>query len=50
MSEKALCVTCGMWKSKDKFLEGDCTCSDCYEEDKSGINYDLNDSGEVIEL
>ncbi len=47
-SESALCVTCGEYKDREKFEEGDCTCSDCYDAGRSSVNYEL-DGGEVVE-
>lgn len=47
--KEALCVTCGEFKPAFKFEEGDCTCHDCNDEGRGGVNYDLDDDGEVVD-
>lgn len=34
-----LCVTCGQLKAGALFVEGDCTCQDCYDDGQSGVNW-----------
>ena len=47
-NETSLCVTCGEYRPDRMFVTGDCTCLKCYDEGRSGFNYDLED-GEVVE-
>lgn len=44
-----LCVTCGELKPGSRFEEGDCTCNDCYDEGRGGVNYTVNENGQVVE-
>lgn len=47
-TETHLCVTCGKNKSGDHFHVGDCTCKECNEAGRIGVNYNLEDGEKVV--